>query len=72
MKRGSNAYAISQEPVYSVYNQGCCQGPTLVAQSDVSPICDQEVAGSILTGSGTILPWSLITKYFLQSFSPFC
>ena len=32
---------------------------------------DQEVAGSILAGSGNILSWRLIMKYFLRSFSPF-
>ena len=33
--------------------------------------CDQEMAGAVLTGSGNILLWRLIMKYFLLSFSPF-
>ena len=35
------------------------------------PTGDQEVAGSTPTEVGNILPWRLIMKYFLQSFSPF-
>ena len=42
----------------------------VVAQSDVCPTGDQ-VAGSIPAGSGNILTWRLIMKYFLWSFSPF-
>ena len=40
-----------------------------VAQSDVRTTGDQEVAGSILTGSSNILSWRLIMEYFLWSFS---
>ena len=35
------------------------------------PTGDQEVAGSTPAEIGNILPWRLIMKYFLQSFSPF-
>ena len=35
------------------------------------PTGDQEVAGSTPAEVGNILPWRLIMKYFLQSFSPF-
>ena len=42
-----------------------------VTQSYARPTGDQEVAGSILAGSRNILPWRLIMKYFLWSFSPF-
>ena len=34
------------------------------------PTGDQEIAGSVPTGSGNILSWRLIMKYFLQSLSP--
>ena len=40
-----------------------------VAQSGVRTTGDQEVAGSILTGSSNILSWRLIMEYFLWSFS---
>ena len=43
----------------------------LVAQSDVRPTGDQEVAGSIPAMSGNILSCRVIMKYFLRSFSPF-
>ena len=42
-----------------------------MALSDACPTGDQEVAGSILTKSANILPWRLIMKYILCSFSPF-
>ena len=42
-----------------------------VAQSDARPTSDHEVAGSISAGSGNILSWGLIMKYFLRSFTPF-
>ena len=35
------------------------------------PAGDQ-VMGKILTGSGNILSWRLLMKYFLWSFSPYC
>ena len=35
-----------------------------MAQSDARPTGDQKVAGSIPTGSGNILSWRLIMKYF--------
>ena len=35
------------------------------------PTGDQEVAGSTPAEIGNILPWRLIMKYFLRSFSPF-
>ena len=35
------------------------------------PTGDQEVAGSSPVEVGNILPWRLIMKYFLRSFSPF-
>ena len=38
---------------------------------DARPNGDQEVAGSIPAGSGNILPWRMIMKYFLLSSSPF-
>ena len=41
-----------------------------MAQSDARPTGDQEVAGSSPVGSGNILSWRLIMKYFLRSFSP--
>ena len=41
------------------------------ALSDARPTVDQVVAGSIHAGSGNILSWILITKYFLRSFSSF-
>ena len=43
----------------------------LVAQLDVYLTDDQEVAGLIPAGSGNILSWRLIMKYFPWSFSPF-
>ena len=43
--------------------------PTLVAQLDARPTGDQDVTGLILAGSGNILSWRLIMKYFLQSIS---
>ena len=43
-----------------------------VSQSDARPTGDQEVACSILAGSGNVLLWRLIMKYFLRSVSPFC
>ena len=46
--------------------------PALVAQLDVRPNGDQEVAGSIPAEVGNILLWRLIMKYFPWSFSPFC
>ena len=42
-----------------------------VAQSDACPTGDQNAASSIPAGSGNILSWRLIMKYFLRSFSPF-
>ena len=33
---------------------------------------DQEVAGSSPAEVGNMNSWSLIMKYFLRSFSPFC
>ena len=42
-----------------------------VAQLDVRPTGDQEVAGSTPTGSATFFRGDLIMKYFLRSFSPF-
>ena len=41
-----------------------------MAQSDAHLTGDQEVMGSIFAGSGNILTWRLIAKYFLRSFSP--
>ena len=41
--------------------------PASLAQSDARPTGDQDVAGSIPTGSGNILPWRLIMKYSLPS-----
>ena len=38
--------------------------PGLVPRSDAHPTGDQEIAGSIVAGSGTILSWRLIMKYF--------
>ena len=45
--------------------------PALVTKSDARSIGDQKVAGLIPAGSGNILMWRLIMKYFLQPFSPF-
>ena len=45
--------------------------PASVAQLDVRPTGDQEVAGSTPAEVGNILSWRLIMKYFLRSFSPF-
>ena len=42
-----------------------------MAQLDAHPTGDQEVVGLIPTGSGNILSWRFITRYFLRSFSPF-
>ena len=42
-----------------------------VAQLDVRPTGDQEVAGSIHAEVGNILSWRLIMKHVLRSFSPF-
>ena len=44
--------------------------PSLEAQSDEHPTGDQEVAGPNSAGSGNVLSWKLIMKYFLQSFPP--
>ena len=46
--------------------------PASVAQLDVLPTGDQEVAGSIPARLATFFRVDLIMKYFLQSFSPFC
>ena len=43
----------------------------LVAQSDARLISDQEVSGLIPGGSGSILSWRLIMKYFLHRSVPF-
>ena len=43
----------------------------LGARSDERLTGDQEVTGSLLAVSGSILSWRLIMKYFLHSFSPF-
>ena len=45
--------------------------PASVDQSDSRPTGDQEVAGSIPTGSGNILSCILIMNYFPRSFSSF-
>ena len=45
--------------------------PASVAQLDVHPSGDQEVARSTSAGSATFFPGDLIMKYFLCSFSPF-
>ena len=47
--------------------------PASVAQSDLRPSGDQEVAGSIpnRSGTGNILSWRQIMKYFVRSFSLF-
>ena len=42
-----------------------------MAQSDARTTDNQEVAISISAGSGNILSWRLMIKYFLRSFSPF-
>ena len=49
----------------------CTAEPASVAQSDMRPIGDQEVAGSIPASSGNVLSWRLIMKYFLRSFCLF-
>ena len=41
-----------------------------MAQSDMCLTGDQEVVGSVCAGSGGILWWRLIMRYFLWSFSP--
>ena len=41
----------------------------LVAQLDVHPAGDKEVAGSTPAEVGSILSWKLVMKHFLQSFS---
>ena len=46
--------------------------PDSVAQLDACLTDDQEVACSVPTGSGNLLLWRLIVKYFLWSFSLFC
>ena len=46
-------------------------GLASIAQSDARLTGDQEVMGVIPGGSGNILLWRLIMKYFLWSFSPF-
>ena len=45
--------------------------PSSVAQSTMHWTGDQEVMGSIPAGSGNMLSWRLIVKYFLRSFSAF-
>ena len=45
--------------------------PASVAQLDAPSDWRQEVAGSAPVEVGNILPWRLIVKYFLQSFSFF-
>ena len=45
--------------------------PALVAQLDVRPTSDQEVAGSTPAGSTTFFCEVLIIKYFLRSSDPF-
>ena len=46
-------------------------GSASMAQSDMRPTGNKEVAGSIPTESCNSLSWRLIMKYFLRSFSPF-
>ena len=38
-----------------------------MAQSDARPTGEQEIAGSIPAGSGNMLLWRLIMKYFLRT-----
>ena len=45
--------------------------PVSVAQLNVRPTGDQEVAGSTPAGSATFIREDLIMKYFLRLFSPF-
>ena len=47
------------------------EDPFSVAQSGARIIGDLEVVVLIVTGSGNILSWRLIMKYFLWSFSSF-
>ena len=42
-----------------------------MAQLDVYQTCDQEVTVSIPSGSGNILSWRVIMKYFLCHSLPF-
>ena len=51
-------------------NPGQESRPTSAAQLDARPT-GKEVVDSIPAGSGNILSWRLIMKYFLRSFSPF-
>ena len=44
--------------------------PATVAQSAVHPAGDQEVTGSISTGSGNILSWRLSRNIFCSHFFP--
>ena len=53
------------------HKQNAKQQAPSVSQPDARPIGNQEVAGSITAGSGSILSWRLIMKYFQRSFSPF-
>ena len=43
-----------------------------MAQLNVHPTGDQEVAGSTPAGLATFVPGDLIMKYFLRSFPPYC
>ena len=54
---------------FFAWSDSIAQLPASMAQSDVCLTGDQEVTVSIPAWSGNILPWRLIMKYFLQSFS---
>ena len=55
-----------------LFKRAMVQRPVSVAQLDAPSDWRQEVVGSTPAEVGNILPWRLIMKYFLRSFSPFC
>ena len=61
---------IAKPSPITVFSLSIRTGATSVAQSDTYPTGDQEVTGSILTGSSNVISWRF-KKYFLRSFSLF-
>ena len=54
--------------ILQTWRQHLYMMPSSVDQSDMHSTGDQEVMGSIPTGSGNILSWRFLMQYFLRSF----
>ena len=62
---------IAEQPLVIHGKHTEVKKPASVAQLDAPSTGDQEVADSTPAEVGNNLPWRLIMKYFLRSFSPF-